>query len=269
MARPSCPSLLLRRFDPIRDAPDPFRQRGRALRQSHTSGLGPGILSWGCQRLPLHRHLRMVFTPGDPAAPESCRLVCPRGDAPPDAVPPSARSCQPPGSFRPCRSSRLRRFPPPHALQVCCTLKPIMGFATFRVCQSVLYSRLSLAPAEAVANLCLQASFPCGMPVRSQLLPGPRSSGDPQGRRLTPRGRRPVSLDRPLWRSTLRSFPLTSSCAASTAPSWPHAFRLAFTGKPDPVRRWARDWPLGCGPPQPVPSRRCSKTVTVVPSHPD
>jgi hypothetical protein len=44
---------------------------------------------------------------------------------------PSARSCQTPDAFRPCRSSRLRRFTPPDTLQVCCTLHPAMGFATF------------------------------------------------------------------------------------------------------------------------------------------
>jgi len=46
---------------------------------------------------------------------------------------PSAWSCQAPCSFRPCRSSRLRRFPPLRAVQVCCTLQPVMGFARFRV----------------------------------------------------------------------------------------------------------------------------------------
>jgi hypothetical protein len=45
---------------------------------------------------------------------------------------PSARRCHAPDSFRPCRSSRLRRFSPLGAVQVCCTLQPTMGFATFR-----------------------------------------------------------------------------------------------------------------------------------------
>ena len=44
---------------------------------------------------------------------------------------PSARDCHVPNSFRPCRSSRLRRFSPRFALQVCCTLLPALGFATF------------------------------------------------------------------------------------------------------------------------------------------
>jgi hypothetical protein len=44
---------------------------------------------------------------------------------------PSARSCHTPNAFRPCRSSRLRRFPPCTTPQVCCTLQPVMGFAAF------------------------------------------------------------------------------------------------------------------------------------------
>jgi len=46
--------------------------------------------------------------------------------------PPSARRCHSPGSFRPCRSSRLRRFAPQYFVQVCCALQPTMGFATFQ-----------------------------------------------------------------------------------------------------------------------------------------
>jgi len=46
---------------------------------------------------------------------------------------PSVRICHNPDSFRPCRFSRLRRFSPRFALQVCCTLLPAMGFATFPV----------------------------------------------------------------------------------------------------------------------------------------
>jgi hypothetical protein len=47
---------------------------------------------------------------------------------------PSARSCHAPNMFRPCRSSRLRRFTPLDTQQVCCTLHPALGFATFPVC---------------------------------------------------------------------------------------------------------------------------------------
>jgi len=35
-------------------------------------------------------------------------------------------------TFRPCRSSRLRRFAPTRSLQVCFTSQPTMGFTTFQ-----------------------------------------------------------------------------------------------------------------------------------------
>jgi hypothetical protein len=43
----------------------------------------------------------------------------------------SARSCQAPHAFRPCRFSRLRRFSPRCTLRVCCASLPVMGFAPF------------------------------------------------------------------------------------------------------------------------------------------
>jgi len=52
-------------------------------------------------------------------------------------VPTSPRGCLRPGvakhpdTFRPCRSSRLRRLSPRAALQVYCTLQPAMGFEPF------------------------------------------------------------------------------------------------------------------------------------------
>jgi hypothetical protein len=47
---------------------------------------------------------------------------------------PSARRCHPSRALRPCRSSRLRRFPPCGLLQVCCALQPAMRFAPFPTC---------------------------------------------------------------------------------------------------------------------------------------
>jgi len=61
------------------------------------------------QRSPLHRHHRMR------------PLSVARGSGLPH-----------PNAFRPCRSSRLRRFAPHTASRVCCTPQPIMGFAWFR-----------------------------------------------------------------------------------------------------------------------------------------
>ena len=55
---------------------------------------------------------------------------------PSGALPPSVRRCHFPNSFRPCRSSRLRRFTPPRAFQVCCALVPILGFARFQIRRS-------------------------------------------------------------------------------------------------------------------------------------
>lgn len=49
----------------------------------------------------------------------------------PKVSPTSAWGCHLPGSFRPRRSSRPRRFTPHPDLQVCCALQPAMGFATF------------------------------------------------------------------------------------------------------------------------------------------
>lgn len=44
----------------------------------------------------------------------------------------SAESCHTLDVFRPCRSTRLRRFAPHPTPQVSCTLQPVMGFAVFQ-----------------------------------------------------------------------------------------------------------------------------------------
>jgi len=74
------------------------------------------LLSWGFQRPPLHRHQHRLSTPSREPKP------APFGRT-------TTRSLH---SFRPCRSSRLRRLPPIYALQVYCTLLPTMGFTTFQ-----------------------------------------------------------------------------------------------------------------------------------------
>jgi hypothetical protein len=82
-----------------------------------------GLLSWGCPKI----------------APPSTSALCVHSRLRPPASgssSPSARGRQVPSSFRPCRSSRLRRLAPRNALQVCCTLLPTMGFATFQVWHS-------------------------------------------------------------------------------------------------------------------------------------
>jgi len=92
-----------------------------------------GLLSWGCQISPLRRHrakrplpvvtwLRRAAISTGPFGGLISKTRCR----------PSAWSCQTPNSFRPCRSSRLRRFTPLDTSQVFCALHPTMGFATFQ-----------------------------------------------------------------------------------------------------------------------------------------
>jgi hypothetical protein len=65
------------------------------------------------QRSPLRRHAQLASTPRQTE-------VCP-----------SSKGCHAFRTFRPCRSTRLRRFTPLAAQQVYCTLQPTMRFATF------------------------------------------------------------------------------------------------------------------------------------------
>jgi hypothetical protein len=137
MARPSWPSPLLRRRSPLRAVPCPLCLPSLDPEVDRPAGfVGRGLLSWGCHR----------SAPPSASAPgvHSQRYRCseelparrpPRGPAG-GAVSPSVQPCHLPDSFRPCRSSRLRRLAPPGAFKVCCTLKPIMGFATFQALRS-------------------------------------------------------------------------------------------------------------------------------------
>ena len=164
---------------------------------------------------PLHRYGRLVSTPGTSAAPKSCRRGRLRGDTPCGAEAPSARSCHLPDSFRPCRSSRLRRFAPPGTFQVCCTLKPILGFARLQVVGAHLvhHPRPVRGKPRPVAR---RLGVPEGIPVRHR-----RSVRRAHIRRrvcwLPSRpGGQEASSNHSHWRSTLRSFSLTFSCTAST-----------------------------------------------------
>jgi hypothetical protein len=134
---------------------------------------------------------------------------------------PSARSCHPPDSFRPCRSSRLRRLAPLDIVQVCCALQPTMGFAMFRDIGR------AICGGSRGTSAC-----PAGMGLAFH--PGLRWPGHP-----LPVSEEAVSvcfrhawLTRarvlPRWRHTLRSVSL--ACSRSTSP-----------------------WSL--------PSRRCSRSV--------
>lgn len=100
--------------------------------------------SCGSSDLPSHRSARRL--PDVAAHPSELPLLWFSKDRPsadihiPRPVPvspregiPSALCCQAQNTFRPCRSSRLRRLTPRAALQVCCTLQPAMGFESFPV----------------------------------------------------------------------------------------------------------------------------------------
>jgi hypothetical protein len=267
MAGPSWPSPLLRRRSPV-----------CAARWSALSNLAGRLACLSSPSLdlgsshgvvidpPLHRHLHLVSTPGDPAAPKSCRAAGLRGDPPCDTEPPSARSCHLPDSFRPCRSSRLRRFAPPGTSQVYCTLKPIMGFARLQVFGARLFHH----------------PRPDRSKLRSIRPPSRLPRGDPG-----PASPRRSSLAHPemcsqasiaTWQAggILQPFPLALH-PSKLFPRLqlfrvnrslrPHTSRPRVLGKPSPQGR-----PECCsvgdyGPPRSVPSRRWSR-VTSLPGAP-
>lgn len=82
----------------------------------HSAGPSLRLLSWGCQRTPLHRH--------------KIQSSCPKPAS--KSEPFGKTAAKRSHTFRPCRSSRLRRFAPTRSLQVCFTSQPTMGFTTFQ-----------------------------------------------------------------------------------------------------------------------------------------
>lgn len=168
----------------------------------------------GLSNSPLRRHVFPASTPGDALTPRSLLLVpFPEGSGSPrKRSPPSTRSCHSSSSFRPCRSSRLRRFTPLERLQVCCTLQPTMGFATFQV-RGARVSRL--LPQGELPRARLPAPLSrCGLPSAS-CSPSVRVSEEARQDWLPMAcGSRKYRVH-PRWRSTLRSFPLVDSRATS------------------------------------------------------
>jgi hypothetical protein len=147
---------------------------------------------------------------------------------------PSARSCQTPDAFRPCRSSRLRRLTPPDTLQVCCTLHPAMGFATFPA-----------RPAPEPGGSSWGRAFPSGatpygvFPSAAGRGASPRS--DPLSPLLQPSGRGPPVLPRliralstfarPQGIAPPRSPLRLVGVAAVRSPDTPMGFRFVDTAR--------------------------------------
>ena len=178
MALHSWPSSLLRRHVPNRAVPLPClfvsrRASRRALARSGPawdSSLGvvknrPSIDISAWRPLPVGGLAPPGGSEKQPVGAVPASAQAPRGLARRGTRPsPSARRCHPPDSFRPCRSSRLRRFAPPSTLQVCCTLLPIMGFATFsdrRLCRCRAFR-----PSSTRAGLARLAVHTIGVPQR-------------------------------------------------------------------------------------------------------
>jgi hypothetical protein len=110
-----------------------------------------GLLSWGSSKI------------APPPTKDTSRPL------PAEQAQLSAMRCQPHRMVRPCRFSRLRRFTPRDAAQVCCTLQPAMGFAMF--------------PAR--------KPFPMAPTLRSFSLPGSISSVNPGTAPIRRQERRP------------------------------------------------------------------------------
>jgi hypothetical protein len=113
----SCHRIVYRKtrsLSPL-SMPAPKRRRDSAVtdtslrRDVHSTS---DFLSWGFKDLPLLTYDHCVLSRTHRSEP-------------------STNHCQMAGTFRPCRSSRLRRLAPQCPLQVCCALQPIMGFAWF------------------------------------------------------------------------------------------------------------------------------------------
>lgn len=195
-------------------------------------GLDPWVKGplLGLSKVPLHRR--------------TSAASCPRRR--PEGLPRLAVGSHSIRTFRPCRSSRLRRFSPHLSPRVCCTSQPIMGFARFwetlllcrfRTPRCVLVSSL---PAPARSRLKLRfhhihrgqarsmavETAPISPPSRPFQRPLSRTPSTPR------RARGPAFADKsarrrrdgehcssaglpPLWRNTLRSFSLNDSLAAS------------------------------------------------------
>lgn len=185
--------------------------------------------------MPLHRLQRCASTPRI-AQSEDCST-------------PSMQSCHASHLFRSCRSSRLQRFTPRIALQVYCTLQPIMGFAMFqnpssaRRCPQqsgpkthlVSYRKARCSRKSPVFTVTVTwypktplTGQPCPLQTFRRTSFNTISASDPTfpERMWCPALRLTRLAIHSLWRSTLQSFPLNTSCTLS--PQFPEFTKSHF-----------------------------------------
>jgi len=176
---------------------------------------------------------------------------------------PSARRCHTPDSFRPCRSSRLRRFSPLNTLQVFCALQPTMGFAAF---QDPGCRALRSAHKERPARPATWSSFEDSAAVATLLLlfASPRSCVHATHRsfRLTrPLDPSPAALHPP--KLSPRRNPCHVTVVVALSPLLPAARSLMRSPVMGDASRFAGSVTLASGPcsfdESVAPSRRCRR----------
>jgi hypothetical protein len=138
---------------------------------------------------------------------------------------PSVKCRQTPHIFRPCRSSRLRRFTPQRTAQVCCTLNPALGSLRFQL--------------------------PSGSLSRTLLKPFPKRLSHPS--KLFPQ-MQPATRHRATF--ALSSFP-SDSAAPSMCQVAPTHFRFASLETPT-SRLYSASKSVAAMTPLPVSRARCS-----------
>lgn len=195
-------SLLPQRHTSVRAVHLPLLPEGLSCELDSSLGVH--------QRTPLRRHKCVASTPGWPKPTFGASL-------------PTSRA------FRPCRSSRLRRLPPLHIPQVCCTLQPTMGFAQFRAgprgCKAVRIGppleRGTLRSFHRLDSLAASPGLPLFTAVR------PFSSLLLRAHRTLLHGQLPVP--RPQGFAPSRKSVTTRSCCHERPPDAPMGLVLTWT----------------------------------------
>jgi hypothetical protein len=218
---------------------------GVSYRDNIAGSRGPLCFWFGPKALPSALDSSLGVHQRSPLRQYRCRESSPgRAEARP-----SARSCQTPDAFRPCRSSRLRRFTPLDTLQVYCTLHPAMGFAKFPVCYLPFARRRgaggSPSPVALYPSECsppLQAGARHRAPVPSRRCSGFLVVGPPVLPRLAPRPSacRPTSGSCSAAKSVASPPALPPTNCPILPWAWSHAGSDAL---PPPLRGVAGGWP--------------------------